>query len=106
MEMQVAMSTDTKRKHYELRNVGLRAQATAAGLVQLCKELQHVGILEESAVGRIKEAIADELEIDAPRSMPIPKYRRDVRERLDRIFSGEEKVGDRLDHSSAQAVED
>lgn len=94
------MSTDPKHKHYELRNVGLRAQATAAGLVQLCKELRSVGVLGEPALGRIKEAIADELEIDAPRSMTIPQYRRDVRERLERIFSGEQKVGDRLDHTS------
>lgn len=93
------MSIDPKHKHYELRNVGLRAQATAAGLVQLCKELHASGLLDDAAVERIKEAIADELEIDAPRSMTIPQYRRDVRERLTRIFSGEEKVGDRLDHS-------
>lgn len=93
------MSTDPKHKHYELRNVGLRAQATAAGLVQLCKELQSKGLLEEAALFRIKEAIADELEVDAPRSITIPQYRRDVRERLDRIFAGEEKVGDRLDHA-------
>lgn len=93
------MSTDPKHKHYELRNVGLRAQATAAGLVQLCKELQSKGLLEEDALFRIKEAIADELEVDAPRSITIPQYRRDVRERLDRIFAGEEKVGDRLDHA-------
>lgn len=97
--MRIAMSTDPKQKHYELRNVGLRAQATAAGLVQLCKELHRSGILEDAAIHRIKEAIADELEVDAPRSITIPQYRLDVRERLDRIFAGEEKVGDRLDHS-------
>lgn len=94
------MATDPRHKHYELRNVGLRAQATAAGLVQLCKELHRSGALEDAAIDRIKEAIADELEIDAPRSVNIPQYRRDVRERLDSIFTGEEKVGDRLDHSS------
>lgn len=94
------MSIDPKHKHYELRNVGLRAQATAAGFVQLCKELHTKGLLDEDAVERIKESIADELEIDAPRSMTIPQYRRDVRERLNRIFSGEEKVGDRLDHTT------
>lgn len=94
------MSTDPKHQHYELRNVGLRAQATAAGLVQLCKELHRSGVLEDAAVSRIKDAIADELEIDAPRSMTIPQFRRDVRERLDRLFTGEKKVGDRLDHST------
>jgi len=30
------MREEDKRLHYELGNVGLRAQATAAGLLQLC----------------------------------------------------------------------
>lgn len=79
--------------HYDLTNVGLRAQATAAGLVQLCIELQRLNILDDTAVGRIKNAIADEIITCASRPVDRKDYRRDVRSRLDRLFAGEEKIG-------------
>ncbi|HUD30104.1 MAG TPA: hypothetical protein VMQ93_14625 [Novosphingobium sp.] len=84
--------------HDDLRNVGLRAQATAAGLVQLCKELNAAGVLDEGAVQRVKHAIADEIALTAPRPIPRADFRRDVCERLDALFAGDEKVGpaDRL----------
>ncbi|WP_260924197.1 hypothetical protein [Novosphingobium sp. 9] len=89
----MATSADNKRHHYDLKNVGLRAQATASGLVQLCKELQRVGVLDDAAVSRIKDAIADEIALTAPRSMLQADFRRDVCARLDGIFRGEEKLG-------------
>jgi len=59
-----------KKMHHDLTNVRLRAQATAAGLVQLCAE---------------------------PRRQTYSGMRRS---RLDRLFSGEQKVGpaEDLDH--------
>ena len=43
--MTVAMEQQ-KKLHFELTNVGMRAQATAAGMVQLCRELHRAGILD------------------------------------------------------------
>ncbi|GFE76953.1 hypothetical protein GR702_17025 [Novosphingobium sp. FGD1] len=80
--------------HDDLTNVGLRAQATAVGVVQLCRELHGAGLLTDDAIGRIKASIADELEVNAPRSMTVQQYRHDVHARLDRLFDGEAKVGD------------
>ncbi|RZF65449.1 hypothetical protein EWE75_05645 [Sphingomonas populi] len=82
-----------KRLHWELTNVELRAQATAVGLVQLCIELRRANVLGEPALERIKDAIADEVAVAAPR-VTVPKnYRKDVRSRLDRLFAGAQDVG-------------
>ena len=87
-------STDKQRKmHYDLTNVGLRAQATAGGLVQLCIELRRANVIGQPAIERIKGAIADEITLTAPRAMSKDAYGKDVRARLDRIFAGEEEVG-------------
>lgn len=82
-----------KRLHFDLTNVGLRAQATAVGLVHLCQELQRANVLDDPAMARIKDAIADELSVSAPRSLSAKGYRNEVRARLDRIFEGEQEVG-------------
>ncbi|MCP1471846.1 hypothetical protein J3E64_003559 [Sphingobium sp. OAS761] len=84
---------EQKKLHFDLTNVGLRAQATAVGLLQLCRELQAAGILEQAAIERIKDAIADDIEVSSPRSVASPEHRRDIRARMDRLFSGEQKVG-------------
>ena len=90
----MTVGMEQRKLHYDLKNVGLRAQATAAGLVQLCKELQSAGVLEEAAVSRIKEAIADEIALTAPRAILRQEYRRDVCARLNSIFAGEQKLGE------------
>jgi hypothetical protein len=87
------VSAEHKKLHFDLTNVGLRAQATAAGLVQLCKELQGAGVLDDAALHRIKGAIADDIVVTAPRSARKDDYRMQVCERLDLIFSGEQKLG-------------
>lgn len=89
----MTVGMEQKRLHLDLKNVGLRAQATAAGLVQLCKELQAAGVLSDDAVGRIKESIADEIALTAPRPMLRADFRKEVCERLNAIFSGAEKLG-------------
>lgn len=93
-----------KKLHFELTNIGLRAQATAVGLIQLCNELRHVNILDDAAVERIKNAIACEISVCAPRSIASNDYRRDIRNRLDQLFAGEQHVGDAdaLSFGSAQ----
>ena len=82
-----------KRLHWELTNVELRAQATAVGLVQLCIELRRANVLDEPALERIKDAIADEVSVAAPRATSSKTYRSDVKSRLDRLFAGDEEVG-------------
>ncbi|WP_420143671.1 hypothetical protein [Sphingobium sp.] len=82
-----------KKLHFDLTNVGLRAQATAVGLLQLCRELRSAGVLDDAAIDRIKGAIACDIEVSAPRSVASPEYRREVRTRLDKLFAGEEKIG-------------
>jgi hypothetical protein len=88
------MAIGPKKLHFDLTNVGLRAQATASGLIQLCKELHRAGVLDDEAIGRIKTVVADEIALNAPRSVSLADYRRDIDERLDRLFAGEQRVGD------------
>jgi len=87
------MREEDKRLHYELGNVGLRAQATAAGFLQLCAELRDTGILSEQAIERIKDRIARDITLSAPRSTTPEEFRREVRARLDRLFTSCESVG-------------
>lgn len=87
------MREEDKRLHYDLGNVGLRAQATAAGLLQLCAELRDAGVLGEEAIERIKERIARDITLSAPKSTTPEAYKREVRGRLDRLFAGCESVG-------------
>ncbi len=74
--------------------VGLRAHATAVGLLQLSIELVRAGVLDQDAIARIKEAIFDDLALSRPYSLPKEEFERTTRLRLNRLFSGEEK----LDH--------
>jgi hypothetical protein len=84
---------EEKRLHDTLGFVGLRAQATAVGLVQLSIELRRAGVLDEDAITRIKEAIAKDLLLSRPRHAERDAYENTLRGRLDRLFAGEERVG-------------
>ena len=86
------MVEDDKKLHHELNYVGLRAQATAAGLLQLCIELRKADLLPEEAIDRIKDRIACEITLSAPRSIKPEDFGRDIRNRLNRLFAGA-KVG-------------
>lgn len=85
---------DEHRLHETIGFVGLRAQATAVGLLQLSAELVRAGVLDEAAVTRIKEAIAKDIALSRPRSATKEDYERSIRERLDGLFGGKETVGD------------
>ena len=82
-----------KRLHNDVTNVGLRAQATAAGLIQLCIELKSTNILSEESLTRIKKAIGDELAIGPYRRTASRDQRSEIDDRLDRLFAGEQKLG-------------
>src|SRR6187402_2447107 len=81
-----------KEVHDLISFVGLRAHATAVGLLQLSRELVRAGVIGDDAIGRIKGAIADELELSRPTSLSKEEFDRTTRRRLDRLFSGEEKL--------------
>ena len=82
-----------KRLHHDVTNVGVRAQATAVGLIQLCIELRQADVLTEAALTRIKAAIGDELAIGPYRRLASRDHRSEIDARLDQLFSGEQKVG-------------
>jgi hypothetical protein len=85
---------DERRLHETISFLGLRAQATAVGLLQLSAELVRAGVLQEDAVGRIKEAIAKDIALSRPRSAPREDYERSIRERLDALFAGKESLSE------------
>lgn len=82
-----------KRLHYDVTNVGLRAQATAVGLIQLCVELREANILSEDSITRIKSAIGDELAVGPYRRVASREQRSEIDQRLNRLFAGEQKLG-------------
>ena len=82
-----------KRLHHDVTNVGLRAQATAVGLIQLCIELRSANVLSDDALTRIKSAIGDELMVGPNRRVASREQRFEIDERLNRLFAGEQKIG-------------
>lgn len=85
---------EDKRLHDAIDLVGMRAQATTVGLIQLSIELKQAGVLDEAAVDRIKDAIAKEICLNRPRSIPAEHFRETLSKRLDRLFAGEAQVGE------------
>ncbi len=84
------MADDEERRlHQAIDFVGLRAQATAVGLIQLSIELRRAGVISGEAIDRIKDAIARDISLGCPRSLARREYEANVRHRLDRLFSGE-----------------
>ncbi|HEV2568402.1 hypothetical protein [Sphingomonas sp.] len=85
---------EDKRLHDLIDLVGMRAQATTVGLIQLSVELRRAGVLQDTAVERIKDAIANEICLTRPKSIPQEHFRANLQCRLDRLFAGEEPVGE------------
>lgn len=82
-----------KRLHDSIDLLGLRAQATTVGFLTLARELVRAGVLDEDAMGRIKEAIVKELCLSRPPAASREEFERTVRLRLDSLFSGDDAVG-------------
>lgn len=81
--------------HRTLEFIGLRAQATTVGLLQLCSELVRAGILDDDAIERIKESIFRELTAASPRGYNRTEFEQTLRKRLDSIFPRHENEGPR-----------
>ena len=84
---------EDKRLHDLIDLVGMRAQATSVGFIQLAIELHRAGVLDQAAIDRIKDAIAKEIGLTRPKSIPQEHFQEKLRTRLDRLFAGEETVG-------------
>ncbi|MDF7776009.1 hypothetical protein P1X14_12190 [Sphingomonas sp. AOB5] len=74
------------RLHECLDYIGLRAQATSVGLLQLCAELVAVGVLDDDAVDRIKDAIQHDITVSRPRKHGQMEFETVLRKRLDAVF--------------------
>ena len=74
------------RLHECLDYIGLRAQATSVGLIQLCAELVKVGVLDDDALDRIKSAIQHDITVSRPRKHGAGEFDTLLRKRLDAVF--------------------
>jgi hypothetical protein len=84
---------ETRKIHQSIDLVGLRAQATAVGLIQLTVELVRAKVIDEDAVGRIKDAIFRDIALARPASVKKEEFDTNIKRRLDALFSGSEPVG-------------
>lgn len=75
-----------REKHRTLDFIGLRSHATTVGLIQLCEELLHAGVLNGAALQRIKDAIRLELTVGNARISNQRTFDETLRRRLDAIF--------------------
>lgn len=88
-----------RERHRTLDFIGLRAHATTVGLIQLCEELLNAGVIDQSAVERIKSAIISELSVSKSRISNQANFDSTLKRRIDAIFpaapgkSPEEHVG-------------
>lgn len=76
-----------RERHRTLDFIGLRAHATAVGLIQLCEELLNAGVLDESGLDRIKSAICSELAVGKrARVSEQREFDAMLRRRVDAVF--------------------
>jgi hypothetical protein len=88
---------DARKTHNDLNIVGFRALATAAGFLQLTRELLAAGLIKQDAVKRIQEAMIGELLVNVPRSLGgRTDYEKKLRDRLGALFSGTETLSENV----------
>ena len=81
---------EDRRLHDAMDFIGLRALATAAGLIQMCSELRRAGLFDDGAVDRIKEAMAREIALS--RRGNFETEFKQTMTRLDALFAGQEEL--------------
>lgn len=84
--MELDQNEHARELHRTLEFIGLRAQATTVGLLQLCAELVNAQVLSDEAIERIKDAIFLEIAVTHPRGYNRSEFERTLRDRLDSIF--------------------
>lgn len=77
---------EARELHRTLEFIGLRAQATTVGLLQLSSELVKAGVLDGEAISRIKGAIHREIIVSHPRGHFREEFEQMLQQRLDAIF--------------------
>lgn len=92
----MASKPEERQIHDTMSLIGLRAHATAVGLIQLCRELCKAGVLDQAALDRIKDSIQKEIALTRPRSSSRAEYEAALRSRLDALFAGREEVGEEV----------
>ena len=86
-------ATENRKLRESVDLLGLRAQVTAVGFVQMAVELKRAGVLDDAALGRIKDAICGDIMLSKPTAIEREEYERSIRRRLDALFEGREPVG-------------
>ena len=79
-------TAQARELHGTLEFIGLRAQATTVGLLQLCAELARLGVIDDAALERIKDAIFREIAVNQPRGYNRDEFEKTLRLRLNAIF--------------------
>ena len=85
---------NSRQLHEAVTFLGLRAQATAVGMITIAVELRRAGALDDAAIDRIKDAIFNDLALSCPRSQSRAAFEATLRHRIDALFAGQERVGD------------
>lgn len=93
--MKDAQAAEARELHRTLEFIGLRAQATTVGLIQVCTELVRVGVLDDAAIQRIKDSIHRELSVSHGRGRNNAEFEETLRQRLDAIFPKASAAGQR-----------
>lgn len=86
IEERRAIEAKARQLHFSVDLMGLRAHATGVGLLQLCSELLRAGVIDDAAIGRIKEAIATDIIVSRKVSRGKDEFARSLRRRLDETF--------------------
>lgn len=79
-------TAQARELHGTLEFIGLRAQATTVGLLQLCAELARLGVIDDAALERIKEAIFREIAVNQPHGYNRDEFEKTLKQRLNAIF--------------------
>lgn len=82
----MSLNENALQLHRDLDFIGLRAQATSVGLLQLCAELAKAGVIDSLAMERIKDAIHSELVVTNSNVRNRDEFEDLLRKRLDKIF--------------------
>jgi len=98
-------AVQAKDLHRTLEFIGLRAQATSVGLIQLCAELVRSGVLDYGAIERIKDAIYRDITVSRPRNGLSGEFEKTLRQRLDAIFPQAESTEQRAPVGSLEEME-
>lgn len=79
-------TTESRKRHSEVSLTGFRAPATTVGLLQLIRELRRADVLDAAAVGRVRDAVIDELALSRPVHVADREFRDRLATRLDRLL--------------------